>query len=79
MGLTEELLELAQNGTILVRDTRTGGAARNWVTNGLHRREMIDDAEVQTLQDLLGLPGDYPSTPLPTISYPILQRIPLAT
>lgn len=79
MAVSEgELLELAQNGTVICRDGRTTGA-KNWITNGLTKREMIDSAEVQTLQDLFGLPGDYPSTALPVVSWTILDRIPTVT
>jgi len=74
-----ELLELAQHSPVLVRDGRTGGQAQNWITDGLHRRQVIDDAEIQTLQSLFGLSSSYPTNPLTVVSYTILQRIPLAT
>lgn len=78
MGLAEELMELAQNGTVMCRDGRTTGF-KYWITNGLHRREMIDEAEVQALHTILGLKQYPPLSNLPTVSWTILQRIPEAT
>ncbi len=78
MGLSEELQELAQHTPVLIRDGRTTGA-QTWVTDGLHRRAVIDDAEIQVIQDLFNLSSNYPTTPLTVVSYTIVQRIPLAT
>jgi hypothetical protein len=70
-------------------DSRAVGTRRRWVTDGLHRREVIDDAEEQFIRDkiLRDQPGW--GTPLPGApgtseeskawNYQLLLRIPLAT
>jgi hypothetical protein len=55
----------------MVRDGRTTGA-QDWITDGLTKRPVIDDAEEQTLRSLFGMAP----APLPVISWTILQRIP---
>lgn len=74
MGLAEELAELAQATPALIKDGRTGTAAKMWVWDGLHYRWVRDDAEAVTIQDRFNLPTTYPTNPLPVVSYTILQR-----
>jgi hypothetical protein len=78
MGLAEEWEELRQHTPVLVRDDRTTGA-QVWVWDGMHRRPIIDAAEIQLIQEQFNLSSNYPTTPLPVVSYTILQRSPLAT
>lgn len=75
-----ETLELAQHSPVLVRDSRTGGLAQTWVTDFLHRRVVIDEAEVQIIHERLGLKQGYPPlSNLPVISWTVLQRVPEVT
>lgn len=75
MGLAEEWMELAQHSPVLVRDNRTSGA-QTWVTDFIHRRVVIDEAEVQIIHERLGLKQGYPPlSALPVISWTVLQRV----
>lgn len=76
MGDAEDLMELAQASPILCRDGRTTGFAY-WITDFIHRREVIDEAEVAIIHQRLGLKQSYPPlSNLPTVSWTILQRVP---
>jgi hypothetical protein len=72
MAISEgEYIELAQYSPKLVRDGRTTGA-QDWITDGIHKRPVIDAAEKQEMQTLFGMA----TGTLPVISWTILQRIP---
>lgn len=72
--ISNQWIEAAQNGTTVVTDDRVTGA-KTWITNGLQKREVIDPAERQTMQEILGLPVGAPQVR----SWVILQRIPTVT
>ena len=73
-------LELAQHSPVLVRDDRTGGNAKTWLSDGLTRRLMLDEAEVQLWHTRLGLRQGYPPlSALPVVSWTLLQRVPEVT
>lgn len=76
MGLAEELLELDQHTPKLVKDGRTGTLAKVWAWDGIHKRWVRDDAEIAELQTRFRMSSTYPTSPLPVVSWTILQRTP---
>lgn len=76
MGLAEELQELDQHTPKLVKDSRTGGLAKMWAWDGVHKRWVRDDAEAVELQTRFRMSSTYPTNPLPVVSFTILDRSP---